>query len=564
MNPPSPAIVAQNAVRTLPRWALWLLCAAYVFPGFIGRSPWRETDIASFGYMRALAAGDTSWLRPSMLGLSPSTEGLLPYWLGAWALQIFHSSWSPEWVVRLPFIALLVLTFMSMWWAVYYLARTPGAQPVAFAFGGEARPQDYARAIADGGLLALMACLGLAQFSHETSSYLAQLAFGTITLLAAAAMAYHPRLAAALTGIGLLGLALSGAPSLASILGLGIALLTWHTRGTELQHQGTWAIWWLCAVAFTSFIAWKLGLWEWRLINPWVEGKEWQSLGRLLTWFSWPAWPLALWTLWRWRHQLAAPARHTHLTLPLWLWVLAVGATLTTQPADRALLLGLPAISMLAAFALPTLRRSLGALIDWFTLIFFTISGIAIWVIWISMQTGFPAKPAANVARLAPGFTPTFSWFPFAVALAATVAWLLLVAWRTRRHRAAIWKSLVLPAGGATLGWVLLMTLWLPALDYGRSDAPHMRLVRAAIPADGTACVNVAGLGRAEVAALQYYTPWQLQLFRVDRARNCEWTITEPAYWATLSPAATAQWKQHAIAARPTDKKDRLLILQRR
>jgi hypothetical protein len=91
-----------------------------------------------------------------------------------------------------------------------------------------------------------------------------------------------------------------------------------------------------------------------------------------------------------------------------------------------------------------------------------------------------------------------------------------------------------------------------------------MRQVLAAIPADDSACVNVAGLGRAEVAALQYYTPWQLQLFRVDRARNCEWTITEPAYWATLSPAATTQWKQHAIAARPTDKKDRLLILQRR
>lgn len=562
MNPPSPAIVAQNAVRTLPRWALWLLCAAYIFPGFIGRSPWRDTDIVSFGYMRSLAAGDTSWLHPSMLGLSPSTEGLLPYWLGAWALQLFPSSWSAEWVVRLPFIGLLILTFMALWWAVYYLARTPGAQPVAFAFGGEARPQDYARAMADGGLLALMACLGLAQFSHETSSYLAQLAFATITLLAAASMAYHPRIAAALTGVGLMGLALSGAPSMAVIMGLGVALLTWRTRGTDLRYQGTWAAWWLCAVAFTSFIAWKLGLWEWRLINPWVEGKDWQSQGRLLTWFSWPAWPLALWTLWRWRQQLAAPSRHTHLILPLWLWILAVAATLTTLPADRALLLGLPAISALAAFALPTLKRSLGALIDWFTLLFFTVAAITIWVVWISLQTGVPAQPAANVARLAPGFTPSFAWFPFAVALAATVGWLLLVAWRTRRHRAAIWKSLVLPAGGATLGWVLLMTLWLPALDYGRGDAPYIRQVQAAIPADAS-CVNVAGLGRTEVAALQYYTPWKLQLFRVDRAQQCEWTITEPAYWANLSTAATNSWKQHTIAVRPTDKKDRLLILQR-
>lgn len=563
MNPPSPAIVAQNAVRTLPRWALWMLCAAYILPGFVGRSPWRDTDISSFGYMRALAEGHTSWFAPSMLGLAPSTEGLLPYWLGAWSLQIFPASWNSEWVARLPFIGLLVLTFMAMWWAVYYLARTPGAQPVAFAFGGEARPQDYARAIADGGLLALMACLGLAQLSHETSSYLAQLALATLTLLAAATMAYHPRWAASLAIIGLLGLALSGAPSFAAIMGLGIALLTWGTRGTELTRQGTWAAWWLFTVAFTSFVAWKLGLWEWRLINPLVEGKEWQSQARLLIWFSWPAWPLALWTLWRWRHQVAHPWLHTHLSLPIWLWALAIGATLTTSPSDRALLLGLPAMSVLAAFALPTLKRSLGALIDWFTLIFFTISGITIWVIWISLQTGFPAKPAANVAKLAPGFSPTFAWFPFVVALAATAAWLLLVAWRTRRHRAAIWKSMVLPAGGATLGWVLLMTLWLPALDYARSYAPLMQQVQKAIPATAS-CVNVAGLERAQVAALQHYTEWDLRLFRTDRAQRCEWTITDPSYWAALSPAATQRWKAHTTATRPTDRKDQLLILRRR
>jgi len=564
MNPPSPAIVAQNAVRTLPRWALWLLCAAYVLPGFLGRAPWRDTDIASFGYMRALAAGETSWLHPALLGQAPSTEGLLPYWLGAWALQLFPASWSAQWVVRLPFIALLVLTLAAMWRAVYYLARTPGAQPVAFAFGGEARPQDYARAMADAGLLALMACLGLAQLSHETSSYLAQLSFATLTLLAAAAMPYHARWSAGLAWLGLLGLALSGAPSLAALVGAGIALLTCRTQGTDLRHQGTWAAWWLCCVAFTGFVAWKLGMWEWRLINPLVEGKEWQSLGRLLLWFSWPAWPLALWTVWRWRRQVTEPWRHTHLSLPLWMWGVTLAATVLTLPADRALLLGLPAISTLAAFALPTLKRSLGALIDWFTLLFFTVSAIAIWVIWISMLTGIPAKPAANVARLAPGFEPSFSLLPFVVALAATVGWLLLVAWRTRRHRAAIWKSLALPAGGTILGWVLLMTLWLPALDYGRSYAPHMQQVLAALPAH-TTCVNIAGLSRSQVAALQYYTPWKLHpITPQDLQPPCTWTIADPAYWSALSSAQTQHWLLDRYATRPTDRQDRLLILQRR
>lgn len=561
MNPPSPAIVAQNAVRTLPRWALWLLCTAYVLAGFIGRSPWRDTDITAFGYMRALAAGHTSWLRPVLLGQAPTSEGLLPYWLGAWALQIFPSSWSAEWVVRLPFIVLLALTLSAMWWTVYYLARTPGAQPVAFAFGGEARPQDYARAMADAGLLALLACLGLAQLSHETSSYLAQLAFATLTMLGAAAMAYHPRLAAALAWLGLLGLTLSDAPAVAALMGLGIAALAWRSRGTDLAHQGTWAAWWLCSTAFTAFIGWKLGLWEWRVLSQQARNEEWQSLARLLIWFSWPAWPLALWTLWRWRRQVAAPLQHIHLSLPLGLWILTLSATVLTHPADRALLLGLPAISALAAFALPTLKRSLGALIDWLTLIFFTVSGIAIWVIWISLQTGIPAQPAANVARLAPGFAHSFSLFPFLVAVVATVAWLLLVAWRTRRHRAAIWKSLVLPAGGTTLSWVLLMTLWLPALDYGRSAAPWMQRIQAAIPANA-ACVNIAGLSGAQVAALQYYTPWKLHVFQAAHPQ-CSWTIAEPAYWSAQASESLQHWRLQAQVARPTERKDMLLILQR-
>lgn len=63
-----------------------------------------------------------------------------------------------------------------------------------------------------------------------------------------------------------------------------------------------------------------------------------------------------------------------------------------------ALLLGLPAQATLAAFALPTLRRSISALIDWFTLLFFSASAIAIWVIWLSVQTGVPCGVALTDA----------------------------------------------------------------------------------------------------------------------------------------------------------------------
>ncbi|MEK9803716.1 MAG: hypothetical protein VW475_09975, partial [Curvibacter sp.] len=188
MNQPSPAIVPQGAVRRLPRLALWLFALAYVLPGFIGRTPWRSADITAYGYMAELAAGRTDWLAPTLGGMPPDVDGLLPYWLGAWALQLAPGWIYPGFAARLPFIALLGLALLAVWYGIYYLARSPLAQPVAFAFGGEARPKDYARAMADGGLLAFIACLGLAQLSHETTPAVAQLCFVALSFYGFAAL----------------------------------------------------------------------------------------------------------------------------------------------------------------------------------------------------------------------------------------------------------------------------------------------------------------------------------------------------------------------------------------
>ena len=156
MNTPRPALVTQEAARRLPRLALWLLCLAYVLPGFVGRQPWKGDDLASFGFMQAMAEGRSGWLAPQLDGLSSDVAALLPYWLGALALKATAGWLAPDVAVRLPFALMLAGTLAATWYATYNLTRLPGAQPVALAFGGEAQPRDYARALADGSLLALM------------------------------------------------------------------------------------------------------------------------------------------------------------------------------------------------------------------------------------------------------------------------------------------------------------------------------------------------------------------------------------------------------------------------
>ena len=565
MNLPTPAIVSQSAVRRLPRWALVLLCAAYIVPGFVGRDPWRGADMSAFGYMLELAQGHSRWSAPLLAGMAPETDGLLPYWLGAWALQWAPSAVSPELAVRIAFAGLLVLTLAATWFGTHYLARSPLAQPVAFAFGGEANPVDYARAMADGALLALVACLGLAQPSHETTSYLTQLCCSALLFFALAAAPYRLRTAALAMVAGLAGLVLSGAPALAMAYS-AIGALLYGLGSTDNATQARTrmravALGVLLLAAAAAALAWALDLWRWRLDSAYADPGEWPSFARLLLWFTWPAWPLALWTLWRWRRQLASAQLHHHLLLPLAFVAVALAAACTTQPADRALLLGLPPLAALAAFALPTLRRSVAALIDWFTRLFFTVSAIAVWVIWLSTQTGVPAKPAANVAKLAPGFVPEFSGVALAVALAATLGWCLLVAWRTGRHRAAIWKSLVLPAAGATLGWLLLLTLWLPMLNYARSDAPQVRALLAprGAPLPAT-CALAHGLNRNQVAALQYHGG--LRMRALPEAPGCDWLVTT-APLRDHTTLAGAQWQPVGRAARPTDRDDLLLLYQR-
>jgi 4-amino-4-deoxy-L-arabinose transferase-like glycosyltransferase len=279
-----------------------------------------------------------------------------------------------------------------------------------------------------------------------------------------------------------------------------------------------------------------------------------------LLWFTWPAWPLVLWTLWRWRRQLLNTHLSRHLALPVWFALVTVGATLITPAGDRALLLALPALATLAAFALPTLQRSVSALIDWFTLIFFTGCALVIWVVWIAMQTGFPPQPAANVARLAPAFEPRFIILPFVFATLATLAWGWLVKWRAGRHRSAIWKSLVLPAGGAALCWLLLTTLWMPLLDFGRSYAPLVHRVEAVVKP--TQCVETFGLNQGLIAAFRFHSDLQL-VPTTDKAR-CQWLVVDQDIVAQIPEIVNPErWKQHSTFGHPRNGEDDLVIYQR-
>jgi hypothetical protein len=566
---PTPSIVSQEAAAKMPRLALFLCCFIYLIPGFIGRSPWRGADLISLATMNAMANGHSPWLSPGVLGRHVSDLALLPYWLGAFSIKIFSFLPSVA-ATRVPFIFLLALTMTCTWYACYYLALSPRALPVPFAFGGEASPKSYARAMADGGLLAFIACMGLAQLSHETTPALTQLSMGSLMFMGAAVLSYRPTIGCLSFTIGTIGLTLSGAANMAWLFCAGTILITAIDHSLELDKPkwsaiklGSTITILICVALGCLGLAYALHIWDLHWILPTFTKRDWRGFGELFLWFLWPAWPLALWTLWRWRNQLFTIPINRHIALPLWFCLIAIFATFASHPSDRALLIGLPAIACLAAFSLPTLSRSMAALIDWFTLIFFTGCAITIWVIWLSMETGFPHQPAMNVARLVPGFVSTMSWRLILPAFLATVAWAWLVYWRVSKNRKVLWRSLVLPAGGTTLCWLLLMTLWLPLLNYSQGYSSTIQRINKYT--NGSNCVEVTGLGNERLAALSYYSKTPVQISGLKPA--CQWLITEPINLQPMTMPLQInfqQWQFKKLLAHPESLGKSMLLLERK
>ena len=500
-SPRAPAprpVVSRESVARLPRWPLWLLCAAYLLPGFVGRDPWTG-DGQTFGVAWQIAQGHSTWLHPALWSRAVD-GGWLAYWLGAIGVRWFGAWFGAPAASRLPFMLVLGLCLAQIWHAAYFLALRDEAQPVRPAFGEPVPRVAYARAMADGALLSLLACLGLLVRGHETTPALVQLA-GVGSLLLGLSLVPVRALAAALALCGgVLALGLSGAPWLGLFAALLCALLLF-VPGPGLRRFAS------LPALFVGIAVCGAVLWH-------VHGAtaaRWPNTGSLrhflgvLAWFLWPAWPLACLAVWRWRASLGA----WHVLAPLALGMLCLLSALLSSSGSAPLLLVLPPAAVLGSLALPVMRRGSLAALDWFALMFFSLLALVVWVLWVALLTGEPAQPAANIARLAPGYHAHLRMLPLLLALLASLAWAAVVAWRVGRHRHPLWKGMVLSAGGVTLVWVLVGTLWLPVLDYASSYRPLGRDIayvlhrRQAGPAPR---VQTLGLNPAQQALLGYWS----------------------------------------------------------
>jgi 4-amino-4-deoxy-L-arabinose transferase-like glycosyltransferase len=486
----------------------------YILPGLIGRDPWKD-DAGSFGIMWTMAHGGIrDWLLPNIAGLPAPEEGPLAFWLGALCIKLFGWLVGDVLGARISTIGVFVLGTVSLWHTAFHLGRRAEAQPLRLAFGGQPEPDDYGRTLADTAVLIYIGCLGLLLHSHETlavtlqGSLVAWFLFRSVRYIEEATTRNAVLVGAAL---GALTLTRGFAPPLVLLAALFLCTrLLKLTPAPTLRHLGQAAgtallvalAWIVPAALSTPYGLSPVGDWlSWNASQLSLPSREsLKAFVRVGIWYCWPAWPFAAWAAWAWRRQHGL----MHIILPT-CFVGAMVLLLLCDPTSENgdLLKLLPPMALMAAFGLPTMKRGTINAIDWFSVMVLTLLGAMVWLFWIAKLTGWPAQLAKNALKLVPGFKPEFGIVAFVVAAAATIGWIFLVRWSLSRQPSVLWRAVVLSSGGLILLWVLLMTLFLPDLNYARSYASVAQQIAARLPADA-GCIET-NVGPAQRASFAYF-----------------------------------------------------------
>lgn len=577
MQIPTPARLAANASAKLPRWALVLICSLFIFPGLIGRDIWKTEDAIGAGIMWTMVHGSfKDWLAMNITGIAVAQEGPLSFWLGAISMALFGDIVGYATASRLANLIWFSINSAAIWYASYLVARRPEAQPLALPFGGQPTSRSYGRMLADGALLLTLACLGLLWRSHESSAELGLTAMVSLSLYATIRLFDRPILGAVTLGFALAGAFLMrGLPGVCPPLFGLICLAIWPGR-TQFRSFSIYLLLISFPITATVVAAWLLPLYihsaDW--LSSWLDWtNEWFGLSSFnslswilhnLLWIAWPALPLAGWSIWQWRQHFS----NIHIRVPL-LFIIGTCITLTLakEPSDSDLLPLIPPLVVLATLALPTLRRGLANTLDWFSLMVFSWSAMLIWLGWLAIMAGVPPKIAANFARQTPGFTAVFEVLPFTLALLASIAWIALISWHLKYRPTMLWRGTVLSAAGLTMSWLLLMTLWLPSIDYAKSyrlvshELNKVLISTHANQLDSgnrpKPCMASQGLGLAQRASLAFFD----NLVFDSTTEQCTFFLIYQI--SKKAPPHLENWSLIWEGHRASDRKERFLLYHR-
>jgi len=483
----SPSLLQRRIYGTV---GLTLLVGFYLLTGLTGHDLWRGDDARYFGPVFSMLQGE-GLLFPQ-LGGEPFLEyPPLYYWCAALLSFITGGTLLPHDGARL---ASAVFTALTVYWvarSAEYLYGRPTRTPAALLTFG---------------------CLGLVLHSHETQPLLALMAMVAFVFNGISRVPTRPLAGSLQAGLGCaLAMLAGGIPGMLFTVPVFVISIIISPECHNSRASGGLLAGLALAVCAGALWPLLLHLQQPELFAVWRRDQWLQIAGhgfntgdlirliKLLSWFLWPLWPLALWSLWHERRRLfqlrwLLPLLATALSLTL-----LVFSSDRSQPAALPLL---PAIALLAAGGISTLRRGAANAFDWFSAMTFGVFAILVWIAWTAQVFAWPPGLARHIARTAPAFTLTGALPQALFGIGICLLWFLLAWWLPRRpaRGATNW------AMGMTMLWCLAVTLLMPWFNHGRSYRPMGEALNKALAPYAGECVASNKLPDPIRSMLDYYT----------------------------------------------------------
>ena len=480
---------------------LIILCAVWLLMGLLGHNPWKPFESLSISTIKTML--DTgNFLAPVSASNNQITNPPLYYISASLTAKLFGDFLPLHDAARLATGLWMMMTLMMIGMTGRELWGIGFGRQTTFVFIGS---------------------LGLVLSAHTLMPAVSALTGASIGFYALALAKRRPFRASALLGISMgVSFLSTGLLPLAIILGTCLALpclfSTWRTQsfakvlGISLVIASPLLLIWpmLCHHFYPRlFDAW------WAMSLSQFSHANHLYFLKTLLWYAWPALPLAMWGVWRYRHQL-----YTKPRLQLITTFFVVAWVLIGFAADEKEVFALPLLIPLTAMAggsIETLKRGSAGALNWFGLILLGLMSGLIWLGWVAMMTGDPAKIKARLTFLSGLQQLNLNPIALAIALAMSIIWLLTIfrSKHTNRASATNW------AIGMTCVWTLLMSLWLPMIDNARSYQPVFTNLKHALP-NGFSCVTSRNLGDAQRDLLHYYADLKTQSFEMTQRLDCD------------------------------------------
>lgn len=500
---------------------LVVLCAIWLLMGLVGHSPWKPFEAHSISTIKTMLETG-HYIAPVSASSGQIANPPLYYLSAALTAKLFGGLLAIHDASRLATGLWMVITLLMIGmtgrelWGVGYGRQT------TFIFIGS---------------------FGLVLSAHTLMPAISALTGVAAGFYALALAKRRPYRASVLLGFGMgVSFLSTGLLPLAIILGTSLTLpclfSTWRTQ----SFAKVLAI--AIAIASPFLLIWPLlchsteanlfNTWWARSLEQFSQSNHLYFLNTML-WYAWPALPLALWGAWRYRHQLIIKPRFQLMSTFFVVTWLLIGFA-----AEEKEVFALPLLIPLTAMAggsIETLKRGTASALNWFGLIVFGLITGLIWLGWVAMLTGNPAKIKERLTFLSGLKHLPFNLLAVLVACAVSLIWLfaILRTRHTNRSSATNW------AIGITCVWTLLMTLWLPMIDHARSYQQVFTSLKQALPAK-FACVTSSHMGSAQRDLLYYYADLKTQPFETVQRLDCDLYLIQNDRNHQIDPGA--DWKQ--------------------